>query len=138
MRKKIYWHHLTGSYYVIGVDRKTHIVILGGAIPIGLYRAKLSNQSIPTIRFKNVDRAKMFAGYKPKNTQIEKMLQLFQSKGETTTQEAKAAGINNPSAQVKFLSKKGHNISKVEAVRRDNGFNHSYFIYIYISPPNNK
>ena len=66
------------------------------------------------------------------------MLSLLQSCGRITAQEAREAGVKNPTTAIKELIKDGHNITKIEGAINRTGAQKKdrKMIYIYNGPEN--
>lgn len=133
--------HLDYHFYLVGYDSKIKIIKIGKPVQDWTkFAKKISLLGITIETAKNIFEAKKVVGLVAKKTQIQVMLSLLQSCGRITAQEARTAGVKNPTTAVKGLIDTGHNITKIEGKINRTGAqkNDRKMIYIYNGGPKTK
>ena len=131
--------HLNYHFYLVGYEGKIKIIKIGKPVQDwSKFAAKISRLGITTETAKNIYQAKKVVGLVAKKTQKQVMLSLLRSCGKITAQEARTAGVRNPTTAVKGLVKDGHDITKIEGGFRRTGTEEKdrKMIYIYNGPEN--
>jgi hypothetical protein len=133
--------HLDYHYYLVGYDSKIKIIKIGNPVQDWTkFAKKISRLGITTETAKNIHQAKKVVGLVAKKTQRQLLLDLLQSCGRITAQEAREAGVKNPTTAVKGLIDTGHNITKIEGglSRTGTESKERKMIYIYNGGPKTK
>ena len=131
--------HLAYHFYLVGYEGQIKIIKIGKPVQDwSKFYKQISCLGITTETAKNIHQAKKVVGLVAKKTQKHVMLSLLRSCGKITAQEARTAGVRNPTTAVKGLIKDGHNITKIEGGYRRTGTEEKdrKMIYIYNGPEN--
>lgn len=133
--------HLDYHFYLVGYEGQIKIIKIGKPVQDWTkFAKKISRLGITTETAKNIHQAKKVVGLVAKKTQKQLLLDLLQSCGEITAEQAREAGIRNPTTAVKELIKDGHNITKIEGAINRTGAQKKprKMIYIYNGGPKTK
>ena len=131
--------HLAYHFYLVGYDGQIKIIKIGKPVQDwSKFYKQISCLGITTETAKNIHQAKKVVGLVAKKTQKQIMLSLLRSCGKITAQDARTAGVRNPTTAVKELTKDGHDITKIEGGFRRTGTEEKdrKMIYIYNGPEN--
>jgi len=130
---------LAYHFYLVGYEGQIKIIKIGKPVQDwSKFYKQISCLGITTETAKNIHQAKKVVGLVAKKTQKHVMLSLLRSCGKITAQEARTAGVRNPTTAVKGLIKDGHDITKIEGGYRRTGTEKKdrKMIYIYNGPEN--